>query len=190
MGYPQKRRLGAERSVKAISRTELSANYLSWNAGSFCKRLCVRVTVLLKRKSLLHSGYYNQCFPNPEVTRGSEGSPVNNGTNVATHTSSPGPWFTGGMATCGHPGYRRMVTEVSSDLELFAHLVWRAGQRMYTGDVVHSVGMWLELEPCLWTAVRDQVHCVLYPSFWEEFFFFRSSKQAGDIKFLCLLISN
>ena len=139
-GIPPK----VERSVKAISRTELSANHLSWNASSFCKRLCVWVTVLLQRKSLLHSGYYNQCFPNPEVTRGSEGSPVNDGTNVATHTPTPGPRFTCGMARCGHPGYRRMVTEVSSDLELFAHLVWGAGQRMYTG-------MWYTPWGCAWS---------------------------------------
>lgn len=47
---------------------------------------------------------------------------MNNGTNVFTHTPTPGPWFTWGMARCGHPGHRKMVTEVSSDLELFAHL--------------------------------------------------------------------
>lgn len=86
--------------------------------------------------------------------------------------SPPYCWFTCHIAW-GSRGGVRIISEVFSDgivTILCGPRCEELGEDVCKGSL-YSTGPQLELEPCPWTQLfKDQVHCVLYPSFWEEFF--------------------
>lgn len=103
------------------------------------------------------------------------------------------PHFSCCIAGGSRQGFGRMVTEVSSDCDLlgcFASLGVQSLAESVCRNLVHSVGLHLVLEPCPWTVVTQRSHPLRSLSQFLGRIFFSSSKQAGDMKFLCLLISN